>query len=185
MSDRDPNEEVGILLLSKSSSTLYKKWVSSSGLPLQLSELQLDTSRLIWLLPPMSFSDLQYTCGCSLIIWFSCTLIVLCTSTALISILAKTLALLNRYVSFRLWGQSCKMMGAIDVRHWYQSNWNVLACLSNLFLLLQGLLSKVLRMGAHSQVQKRPSMLWHQGGFFFATPYLPHCQIKCKVEDKF
>ncbi len=120
--------------------------------------------------------------GCSLIIWFSCTLIVLCTSTALISILAKTLALLNRYVSFRLWGQSCRMMGAIDVRHWYQSNWNVLACLSNLFLLLQGLLSKVLRMGAHSQVQKRPSMLRHQGGFFFATPYLPHCQIKCKVE---
>jgi hypothetical protein len=40
--------------------------------------------------------------GCSLIIWFSCTLIVPCTSTALISILAKTSALLNRYVSFRV-----------------------------------------------------------------------------------
>lgn len=72
MSDRDPNEEVGILLLPKSSSTLYKKWVSSSGLPLQLSELQFDTSRLIWLLPPMSFSDLQYTCKFSIVLCCKC-----------------------------------------------------------------------------------------------------------------
>ncbi|KAH9567582.1 hypothetical protein CY35_03G034500 [Sphagnum magellanicum] len=87
--------------------------------------------------------------GCSLIIWFSCTLIVLCTSTALISILTKTLALLSRVCYPR-----CS--------EWVHTS----GC----------------RKGQACHII---AMLWHQGGFFFATPYLPHCQIKCKVEYKF